>query len=350
MGRKFLRSIAFWALLCTSLSGLPATLAQESNATCQPSFTWADNSLGQSPCIVASYLESQCFTNGFNIQGLNPGQYYGAPSGAYANPCECNTVAYSLVSACGACQGAVYLTWPAWTVNCNATLDRYSVLIFLLPDTLRVNSPVSRKHLRPVQLFLRGRFLASVSVESSRFVTEVTFHYLVQVNDTWDGNAAYINASTTSSTTTTTTTTPSPSLVQTTTSSPQVASPSSTTESSRATTNVGAIAGGVIGGVALLAVAGVVIFCVGKRYRGTKKNSSDQLPDISQSVPPYAFSGQPVGYQAPAAPQKLYNPDDPSTFPIPRSLEPSAMVTTTHTAPSMSSIHRPGAYTGAPEV
>ncbi|KIK98729.1 hypothetical protein PAXRUDRAFT_133604 [Paxillus rubicundulus Ve08.2h10] len=155
--------MVFWALLCALPSGLqPATLAQESNATCQPRFAWADNSLGQSPCIVAPYLESQCFTNG--LCRLNPqaGQYYEAPSGAYANPCECNTVAYSLVSACGACQGAIYLTWPARTVNCNATADsQFSGL----PQAPPLGTAA------PPWAFLG-----------------------LGIDDTWNGEASYINA------------------------------------------------------------------------------------------------------------------------------------------------------------
>ncbi|KAF9475049.1 hypothetical protein BDN70DRAFT_280485 [Pholiota conissans] len=35
-----------------------------------------------------------------------------------ANPCQCNTVTYSLMSACGACQGRTYLAWSVWSANC----------------------------------------------------------------------------------------------------------------------------------------------------------------------------------------------------------------------------------------
>jgi len=36
----------------------------QSNATCLSSFDWAINSLNQSPCLVAAYLQGACFAGG----------------------------------------------------------------------------------------------------------------------------------------------------------------------------------------------------------------------------------------------------------------------------------------------
>ena len=42
----------------------------------------------------------------FNIASLPEGSLYRGPDAGQSNLCVCNTVVYSLVSACGACQGA----------------------------------------------------------------------------------------------------------------------------------------------------------------------------------------------------------------------------------------------------
>jgi hypothetical protein len=48
----------------------------------------------------------------FTIDALPPGYMYYGPNGADdSNLCKCNTVAYSLMSACGGCQGAEWVTY-----------------------------------------------------------------------------------------------------------------------------------------------------------------------------------------------------------------------------------------------
>jgi len=88
-----------------------------------------NNSLGQDPCVVASYLESVCWGGGtqfsflvclslgmtssgtdFTVSALPPDTHYAAPTVAEANSCECSTVTYSLISACVDCQNATFLT------------------------------------------------------------------------------------------------------------------------------------------------------------------------------------------------------------------------------------------------
>jgi hypothetical protein len=93
----------------------------------------AFNSLGQNPCMVAAYLISTCsggcefsslfcscvckpcrlvFFAAFTINSLAPGYHYTGPSGSdNTDLCKCNTVAYSLISACDACQGADWISY-----------------------------------------------------------------------------------------------------------------------------------------------------------------------------------------------------------------------------------------------
>ena len=50
----------------------------------------------------------------FTINPLKLGHSYGGPSSADgSNMCKCNTIAYSLVSACAACQGADWIRYDS---------------------------------------------------------------------------------------------------------------------------------------------------------------------------------------------------------------------------------------------
>ncbi|KAI0093204.1 hypothetical protein BDY19DRAFT_922657 [Irpex rosettiformis] len=94
--------------------------AQNSTAKCKSGFDWMSNSLGQSPCLIAAYLGAECSNDpaSYVIQPSVEGYYQ---SKASATLCNCNTVAYSLFSACAYCQtGAlVYETWAKWKANCS---------------------------------------------------------------------------------------------------------------------------------------------------------------------------------------------------------------------------------------
>jgi len=82
------------------------------------------NSLQQSPCDIAAKLAGVCtgrsgsFISQFQITALllvtdftidpldGPGDSYNIPSADQMTKCMCNTVFYSLLAACCACQGA----------------------------------------------------------------------------------------------------------------------------------------------------------------------------------------------------------------------------------------------------
>lgn len=87
-----------------------------------------DNSKGQSPCIITAYLGGACY-NGrasipimpysfssdvqqeFSVPALAPGFVYYGPYTDEANQikCECNTVFYNIISACGLCQNSTII-------------------------------------------------------------------------------------------------------------------------------------------------------------------------------------------------------------------------------------------------
>ncbi|KAJ7120499.1 hypothetical protein C8R43DRAFT_83280 [Mycena crocata] len=104
--------IIVWLLGRTLLAS-----AQTSNATCSVAQKWASNSQQQSPCLVASSLLAVC-TGSYDVFALPEGWHYNGPSIQDANPCQCNTVVYSLLSECGLCQNRTVVMWSVWETNC----------------------------------------------------------------------------------------------------------------------------------------------------------------------------------------------------------------------------------------
>ncbi|CAE6368557.1 unnamed protein product [Rhizoctonia solani] len=110
------------------------TNAQQTNATCDRSFDWAKNSKGQSPCLVAAYLQGQCYPNKqWNVSSLPDGAQYIAPTNQEATGCACSSPLYSILSACAACQGGSYGTWGQWTANCPTGLINNGTFPFQVP-------------------------------------------------------------------------------------------------------------------------------------------------------------------------------------------------------------------------
>ncbi|KAL0066468.1 hypothetical protein AAF712_006511 [Marasmius tenuissimus] len=105
-------------LLQTGLN-FPWVAAQDTSATCVlASLQWSFNSAKQSPCSVASSLRGVCNGGSYDVKALPSGHQYLGPSIDAANSCECNTVTYSLMSACGLCQNGTAITWKEWSGNC----------------------------------------------------------------------------------------------------------------------------------------------------------------------------------------------------------------------------------------
>ncbi|KIK49219.1 hypothetical protein CY34DRAFT_797160 [Suillus luteus UH-Slu-Lm8-n1] len=304
--------------------------AQTSNVTCLASYSWMSNSLSQNPCVVASYLESVCWGGDFTISSLPPGTHYAAPTVAEANSCECSTVTYSLVSACGACQNATYLTWSSWSYNCSQ----------IFPQVYPYDIPAGTVVPNWAYLNVTANGFDLVSAQSTGDLPEST---ATKVQSTGTvTSASSVSASLTNSGTAT--------------GSPTT-SPTNSTSS-----NVGAIAGGVVGGiVGAAAIIGFATWFFVKRRRSATAPSAAFTdigggPGYTQSVyssNPHPFPMQPQMTQQP----RLYDPSDPTTFP---GSPPSPTVLTTGSSniyqnPSIpshvfSQQPRPGQYNGTPEI
>jgi len=285
------------AVLTTLFLFSGSAVSQISYAPCTTStYNWANNSLNQNPCEVAAYMEGTCNQGVFTVDPLLPGNEYFGPSGVdNSNLCKCSTVAYSLVSACAACQEAEWITWSEWVTNCTKVFE-----------TSGFPNPV------PDGTSLPQWALLDVTLENS-----------------WSPNK--------SQTTGNTPEIPAGAFVSPTSSSTRPAgatrsaSPTSTVspESRGKSSNTGPIVGGVVAGIAVVAVAVLGFFYL--RRRRTRSQYAAPPSSFGADDDTLVFGGEPQPHRGaikppssddhytsssvPASPMRMYNPNDPTTFP-----------------------------------
>jgi hypothetical protein len=304
-----LRALSFVTIVPQLLPVLPVAKAQLSDVTCLPVFSWMNNARGQNPCLVAAYLQGACTGGGFSVNQLPVGTYYGGPNLDEVNGCQCSTVTYSMVSACGVCQNRSIEAWSMWNTNCtvNTSIDIY-------PETIPSGTSV------PAWAYLD-------------VVTSDFFNLTLAQADVGAPESS-AQGSKTSGT-----------------------APSSTSHVATATShkksNVGAITGGVVGGVVVLALiaALVAFFLVRKRPAKSVASPAYGYRDSAMNSPPmnqhHSMYGNPSYSENPVP--RLYDPSDPSTYPQP---PPTPSIHTTNPGPVSHSFHpaQPGQYSGIPEV
>ncbi|KAI0785565.1 hypothetical protein C8Q75DRAFT_809165 [Abortiporus biennis] len=258
------------------------------------------NSLGQNPCLVNSYIDGSCFSDGDWTTSKVPGdgKTYQGPDSDTANSCTCSSVAFSLVSACAICQGAPAIQWSDYIANCSSS----EVTNGGYPNGIPAGTAV------PAWAF------TTIDTEADEW-DEDAAKTLVQ-NGAPDavGTATPPGTSTAKlgSTTTKKTNPPTAPVGSLATSSVH---PSSTTATKKK--NVGPIVGGVLGGVVASALAIVLIFF--RKYLSFKKKEnqddrqSNNFGDPSQ--PQSSDSGNEkyapesgVDPLYPAVPPQVYDP------------------------------------------
>ncbi|KAH7909923.1 hypothetical protein BJ138DRAFT_1127299 [Hygrophoropsis aurantiaca] len=315
--------IATIAALFLSNSGI--TFAQNSSEVCLNStgYGWAVNALQQDPCIVANDLFAQtpapCNDNGITFPPIpamtGPSSYYVGPVNAsVANICLCNTVIYSLLSACGLCQNGTFLYWSEWTNSCPAQ----DILYQQWPASIPSNTAIP------------------------------PWAYMPLVNGFWDGPQAQNNASgvaTQSSTASTSQSSTSASSTASTSAAPAPSVSSEPTQEADAEpkSNAGVIAGGVVGGI--VAIGALVVLGI-YFWRRPTANPAYQTTPLHEMGDQYHHKAASITY-APGGSQtdgtRPYDPTDPTTFP--RSPAPVSELTGTTIAEPVR-----GKYTGAPEI
>lgn len=197
-------------------------------AVCGSQYGWMNNNRGQSPCLVAAYLQGACGDGEWTVPALpsTTGQQlaYDSPTNATQSLCTCSAAVYNLMSACAACQGGGWRLFAPWATQCT------SANLLTLPNSFPTNIPVPSDTTIPA--------------------------YAAKDPRTWsDGRFNLVEAQAIAQNITSNTVTSS-------TSSPTTASSSSTSPSGSSTSNnsnTGAIVGGVVGGVLGLALIAVLL-------------------------------------------------------------------------------------------
>ncbi|KAJ3016881.1 hypothetical protein NUW54_g710 [Trametes sanguinea] len=278
-------------LLALALSvhhGAVEVLGQGTSAFCEAGYSWMENSKGQSPCLVASYLLTPCSTTAgaymqtltttrikpinilHNVASwvfpLTPGYHYNTPTNSptSATPCRCNSVFYSAISACATCQGEqlAVVPWTLYAENCT------TVYVSKYPDDIPSGTSV------PAWAYI------DVSKEG-----------------TFDPNAAQALASSdvpdstalsNGPTSSTGLNTLPPDATPTGIDSPEPTSDgSNSTSSSTKPVNIGAIVGGVVGGVVGLLAIGLTIFFALRHKRNAARNAPTGPLDLTAGEYPH---------------------------------------------------------------
>lgn len=288
------------------------------------------NSRGQNPCVVSAYLQSACLpdpTQAF-VYSLEPHFHYTPPSKAAATPCECSTVYYSTIQGCAACQddGDIEFAapWSTWSLNCSATSNSQYVgfpplaLMGVVLNLCAYRWP--------------NRVPSGTAIPSWAFLDVVQadrFNVTVAENLAGENLPDTTMSASAQSTATVSTPLSASQSAQT--------SPPDTSGGTKKKTNGGAIAGAVIGTIALVGIIGTAIFFFLRartmrrsRARGISSEQSmltsgEKTPtNFSIGSPPPASMGwssvssmpPPVGWNStPSRGFVPYDPENPATFP-----------------------------------
>ncbi|VDC06657.1 unnamed protein product [Peniophora sp. CBMAI 1063] len=263
-------------LLSIIVSGLGLVAVVKSQNFSAPACTesyynWANNSLHQDACTMAANALAACDGGEITITALMPGNEYSGPQSAVegTDACKCNTVSYSLISACAGCQGGEWIPYNLFVTNCSSAYANFS----------------------------RGQYAPNVEIPAGTAFPAWAYDPLGA--NTFNNATAYdiFLHNTTEFTSTGTSNT-------------NGTTPSSTSNSSHKS-HAGAIAGGVVGGVVGLAlIAGLVAFFLIRRRRRTRDSTISERPYTGGARGPLSPTTSEM-----KSPPRLYNPSDPSTFP-----------------------------------
>ncbi|KAH9059771.1 hypothetical protein EDB87DRAFT_742134 [Lactarius vividus] len=283
MTRRKMRTSKSLLVACLPIFASLAS-AQLVYPNCTAGWEWSTNSLGQNPCNVAAYLEATCGSGLFKIDPLPQGSLYRGPNVNQSNLCECNSVVYSLVSACGACQGsAQWIPWSQWILNCT-TVSTDGTYPKSIPAGTRI------PHWAYLEVSTADTWDATAAQNAVIFLC---------AKDTPEGTATTVSSTSVPSSTT---------------------SPSSSPNKSSSST--GAIAGGVVGGVVGATVlVGLIIWYTRRRRWRAVAQPSPFMTDAPHVAVAFGLPDLGTSTSMP----KYYDPSDPSTFP-PSLRSPSATV------------------------
>ncbi|KDQ49962.1 hypothetical protein JAAARDRAFT_712747 [Jaapia argillacea MUCL 33604] len=306
---RFARSF----LLIASVLSLRAVGQADNVARCNVTSTISQNLLGQDDCAIATALRGICLGDFTPLTPLPFGYVYREPEPAYntVNNCTCSSVYYTMFSACAWCQGGDWEMYNEWIGNCSTPLQSIGFPGKLLPGTSIPHWAYTDPR------GTGGTFNASTAV---------------LVGDIPETTATPSPTSTTSSRTSTTSSATSSS-------SSSSSTPSSVVGAKKSHT--GAIVGGVVAGVVVIAIAviGLVWYILHRRNR-------DPVPTTNYP----GYPATPSTIQQPLTPpatfenSAFYDPNRPiASYPS----YPGSPVQTTY---SQSPPPGPVRHPGLPEV
>ncbi|KAI9570445.1 hypothetical protein HD554DRAFT_2018193 [Boletus coccyginus] len=293
-------------------------LAQTSTASCLSSFDWMSNSKGQNPCVVAAYLQGACNDGQFTVDPLPNGTHYTGPYADESNPCQCSSVTYSTVSACGLCQNRTIISWTVWDTNCT------TIYPGVFPPGVPAGTAVPQWAYQDV---------------TTSDLFNVTLAQSVGDNPESIGSNPQSTGSVNPTSTAASASTPT----------------GTDTASSGSSSDTAAIVGGVVGGVVGLAlIAGAVVFFVKRKKRSQTPPSGQFAAAPTSPASPSAVYTDTTPFAPQMVQPRLYDPSDPSTFPAsppPTTIRTGSshgvQTTVNYSNPSM----QPGGYySGVPEI
>ncbi|KIP11633.1 hypothetical protein PHLGIDRAFT_33323 [Phlebiopsis gigantea 11061_1 CR5-6] len=272
--------------------------SQITSANCLAGFDWTFNGRSQSPCLLAAYLDGACLSDPSQafVDALAPDHHYTLPTSA-ADDCYCNTVFYSVMAACSACQDDEFLPYTTWTTNCTNTF------LQTFPESVPVGTAIPAWAFLPIEPTDNLWNLTVAKAYAAENTTEITAPSASASGSSPSASSPATSASVGSSASGT---------------------PTAVAAASSKKSNTGAIVGGVVGGVggALLLAAALLLWFRHRRAQRRPPSAQFRQPSPPPLVAtPYSpesekplFSPVSAAFSA-GAPAKLYNPDDPSTFP-----------------------------------
>lgn len=263
-------------------------------------WNWTYNTLEQAPCTTAGYMAAECSDGSFTIPKLVAGNHYTGPTAD--DKCQCNSVLYSVISACAGCQKGTWLTYDQWTANCSKP-----------PAMSTFPQSITNETRVPAWAFLN-----------------------VTPSEPWDNITACNFGG-------------SPESVGT--FRPSFAPRFSSGSALSAGVIAGVVAGSTVAGFAAIA-AGVWYLC--RRHQRRRTQKADIKPSPSDGgTPPQDKGYESVPWTPQSADMKIYDPKDPSTYPnlalIPDAGEHSnAAATATQSSLNTSNDSKPTTRTKSP--
>jgi len=192
--------------------------------------------------VVASSLLAVCNDGSYDVLALPDGTHYSGPTSTGFNPCQCSTVSYSLMSACGLCQNRTIAMWSSWSLNCP------TVYVDSFPEP--IPSGVSVPGWAYLDVELHDVFNQSLAMQNAN-ITESTA--VPQPTSTPSTTSSTTSATSTSSQT-----------------SPTAAPASNGSSPLPDLSHSNAVGGGAVGGIfGAVVIGGLLFWCLRRRRRVT---------------------------------------------------------------------------------